>query len=192
MDVIRTGGLSEQRVLLQGDSRRRYELSLAHLTLAEYRAIIKHHNARRAQLHSFPLKDLMSFSVTSEPLGAGGGIGSTNQLTMNEGDASNAYNREIYLPVSGTIQIRANGVLKNETTDWTLAYSGATGGRVTWVTSVLGQSLTWTGEFNVPVRYDIGSLPDFELIARMSSTTGVVRGAQSIPMVEIDYLAEWS
>lgn len=189
-DVIRYGNRAEQRVALQGDARRRYELSLAHITDAEYRSIVKHHNARRGKLHSFPLDDLMFNSVTAEPFGTGGGIGSTNQLTLNEGDASNAYNREIYLPKSGTIQIRANGNLKTETTDYTIAYSGATAGLVTWVTSVSGQTLTWTGNFYVPVRYDLDELPSPELIG-IRGTTGIVRGPQSIALVEVDYPAEW-
>lgn len=187
-DVIRYGNRAEQRVALQGDSRRRYEISLPHITDDEYRAIIKHHNARRGMLHSFPHNDLMFNSVTAEPLGTGGGIGSTNQLTINEGDASNAYNREIYLPVAG-FEIRANGNLKTITTDYTVG-TGANSGLITWVTSVSGQTLTWTGSFYVPVRYDSDSLPPPELVFSNGSY-GVVQGPQSIVLVEVDYAAEF-
>ncbi len=186
--MIRYGNRAEQRIALQGDARRRYEISLAHITDTEYRAITRHHNARRAKLHSFPLEDLFFRSVTSEPFGTGGGIGSTNQLTLNEGDASNAYNREIYLPVAG-IQIRANGNLKTLTTDYTIG-TGANSGLITWVTSVSGQTLTWTGSFYVPVRYDIDELPSPTLIALLQ-TSAVVRGPTSIPLVEVDFVSEW-
>lgn len=187
-DVIRYGNRGEQRIALQGDARRRYEVSLSHITDNEYRSIIKHHNARRGKLHSFPHDDLMFNSVTTEPFGTGGGIGSTNQLTINEGDASNAYNREIYLPVAG-FQIRANGNLKTITTDYTVG-TGATGGLITWVTSVSGQTLTWTGNFYVPVRYDLDELPSPELVALMG-TVGVIRGPQAIVLVEVDYAGEF-
>ena len=189
-DVIRHGNRAEQRVSLQGDTRRRYEISLPVITLAEYRSIVKHHNARRGMLHSFPLEDEFFKSVTSEPLGTGGGIGSTNQLTLNEGDASNAYNREIYLPKQTTIEIRANGNLKVENTDYTLAYTGATAGLVTWLTSVTSQTLTWTGTFYVPVRYDVDELPSSQLIALLQSGA-VVDGPKSAPLVEVDYPAEF-
>lgn len=189
-DVMRFGNRAEQRVALQGDARRRYELSLSHITDAEYRSVIKHHNARRGMLHSFPLQDEFSKSVTSEPLGTGGGIGSTNQLTLNEGDASNAYNREIYLPKTGTVQIRANGNLKVENTDYTLAYTGATGGLVTWLTSVSGQTLTWTGSFYVPVRYDVDELPSPTIVALLTNGA-VVSGPKSIPIVEVNYVGEF-
>lgn len=188
-DVIRFGNRGEQRVSLQGDARRKYEISLSHLVDSEYRSIIKHHNARRGMLHSFPHNDLMFNSVTSEPLGTGGGIGSTNQLVINEGDASNAYNREIYLPVAG-FEIRANGNLKTITTDYTVG-TGANSGLITWVTSVSGQTLTWTGSFYVPVRYDLDELPSPELVALLANNVGVIRGPQSILLVEVDYPAEF-
>lgn len=189
-DVIRLGNRAEQRIALQGDSRRRYEISLSTIDDLDYRAIIKHHNARRGMTHSFPLEDKFFKTVTTEPFGTGGGIGSTNLLTLNEGDAANAYNREIYLPKQGTIQIRANGNLKVENTDYTLAYTGATAGLVTWLVSVSGQVLTWTGNFFVPVRYDADQLPSPTLIA-MLATRAVVDGPKSIPLVEVDYPAEW-
>jgi len=159
-------------------------------TTADNRLILKFLNARRGQLHSFKVRDLMFYQVQTEPFGTGGGIGSTNQLTVNEGDASNAYNREIYLPESGTVQIRANGVLKTESTDYTLNYTGANGGLVTWLTSVSGQSLTWTGNFYVPVRFEVDSLADVELIAMTSATGGKTRGP-SAPMIEVYYPGEY-
>jgi uncharacterized protein (TIGR02217 family) len=172
---------------LQADSRRRYEISLSHVSDTEYRSIIKHHNARRGRTHSFPHNDLMFNSVTSEPFGTGGGIGSTNQLVLNEGDASNAYNREIYLPVAG-FQVRANGNLKFLTTDYTVG-TGANSGLITWVTSVSGQTLTWTGSFYEPVRYDTDEIASLEMIALLG-TRGVIKGT-TISLVEVDYVSEW-
>lgn len=190
VQIVKLGGGAEQRNISQTDALRRYDAATPTLTLAEFRSIEKHFNARRAQGFSFPLRDRSLADASTEPLGTGGGIGSTNQLTMNMGDAGNAYNREIYLPESGTIRIFANAVEKFQTTDWTLAYSGATGGLVTWVTSVSGQSLTWSGSFFVPVRYDIKSLPDARLFFWKTDGTGLVEGP-SIPLVEVRYAAEF-
>lgn len=190
VDIIKLGGGGEQRILLQGDSRREYEATHSVLTWTQARDIVKFFNARRAQLFSFKVKDQSLFTVTAEPLGTGGGIGSTNQLTLNEGDVTNAYNREIYLPKSGTVQIRANGNLKTEGVDYTLAYTGATGGLVTWLVSVSGQTLTWTGEFYIPVRFDVSSLPDIELIVQMSENVGLAQGP-AVAMREVDFLGEF-
>lgn len=189
VDVIQLGGFNEQRILAQPDARREYEAAHSTITLAQARLIYKFFNGRRGQLHSFKLRDKLLYQVTAEPFGTGGGGGSTNQLTMNEGDAANAYNREIYLPESGTVQIRAGVTLKTEGTDYTLNYNGANGGLVTWITSVSGQALTWTGNFYVPVRFDVPSLPDIEMLMFRSNNTGAATGP-IVPMVEVDYLGE--
>lgn len=191
MDVIQLGGGAEQRFATQGDAIRRYNAATAITKIADFDQIVHHFNGRRAQLFSFPLKDQTLFKASLEPLGTGGGIGSTNQLTFNEGDAGNAYNREIYLPKTGTIHIFAGITEKTETTDWTLNYTGTNAGRVTWVTSVTGQTLTWTGEFYIPVRYDVEALPEAEVFAMLSTTVGLRRAA-SIGLVEVDYPSEWA
>lgn len=189
VDVVQLGGGAEQRIATQGDAIRRYNAATAISKIADFDQVVHHFNGRRAQLFSFPIKDQTLFKVTLEPLGVGGGIGSTNQLTLNEGDATNAYNREIYLPKSGTIHIFAGVTEKVETTDWALNYTGANAGRITWATSVSGQTLSWTGEFYIPVRYDIEVLPDAEVFAMLSSTVGLRRQA-NIPLIEVRYPAE--
>jgi uncharacterized protein (TIGR02217 family) len=189
--VIELGGGSEQRIGLQGDSKRRYNAGTAISSVADFDAIVHHFNGRRAMLFSFPLKDHTLFKVTLEPFGIGGGVGSTNQLILNEGDAANAYNREVYLPKQGTVQIFAGVTPKIENTDWTLAYSGATGGTVTWLTSVSGQSLSWTGELYIPVRYDIEQLPEADVFAYLGGTQYLRRPA-SIPLIEVRYPAEFA
>lgn len=190
VDIIKLGGGGEQRVLLQGDSRRHYEFNFSHIKLDKVREVYEFFNGRRAQTHSFKIKDNTLFKATGEPFGTGGGIASTNQLVIDEGDATNSYIREIYLPKSGTVHIFAGVTEKIENTDWTLNYNGASGGLVTWLTSVSGQALTWTGEFYIPVRFDVGSLPDISLVMYQSNDTGAAVGP-SVPMVEVDYVSEF-
>lgn len=190
VDVIELAA-AEQRIILDTDSLRDYEAAHSTLTLQQARDILKFFNGRRGPGHSFKLRDKLLYQVTLEPFGTGGGIGSTNQLIINEGDASNAYNREIYLPESGTVQIRANSTLKTEGVDYTLNYgTSAAGGLVTWLTSVSGQTLTWTGNFYVPVRFVTESLPDIEIIMFRANNTGAVSGP-TIPMKEVDFVGEW-
>lgn len=189
--IVELGGGHEQRNLAWSDSKREFDAKTApNLTLATLHTIRKHFNAVRGQTFSFPLRDRSFFQATTEALGTGGGIGSTNQLTINDGNATNAYNREIYLPESGTIHIFANAVEKTEGVDWTLAYTGATGGLVTWLTSVSGQTLTWTGNFYLPVRYAISRFPSLELFIWNSGGTGLVQGA-SLPLKEVRYGSEF-
>jgi uncharacterized protein (TIGR02217 family) len=90
--------------------------------------------------------------------------GPTDQLMILDTDASpDAYQlvkdyaagalsqrREIYKPVAGTIRVADNAVEKTEGADWTL---DETTGLVTLNFSPAG-TLTWGGEFDVPVRFD--------------------------------------
>ena len=188
--VTELGGGGEQRAGLWSDARRRYNASNPTLTLANYLLVEKHFNARRGQLFSFPLRDRSSFTATTEALGTAGGAGSTMQLRIASGDATNAYNREIYLPESGSIHVFANAVEKTETTDWTLAYTGSTAGTLTWVNSFSGQSITWTGQFWIPVRYEIDEMPDSKLFKWTTGTTGLVEGPD-IPLIEVRFASEW-
>jgi uncharacterized protein (TIGR02217 family) len=191
VDVIELGGGSEQRIGLQGDARRRYNAGTAISKVSDFDDIVHHFNGRRSMLHSFPLHDHTLNKVTLEPFGTGGGIGSTNQLIINEGDSGNAYNMEVYLPKPGTVHIFAGVTEKVENTDWTLAYTGATGGLVTWLTSVSGQALSWTGELYIPVRYDIEQLPEADVFAYLGGTQYLRRPA-NIPLIEVRYPAEWA
>lgn len=180
---------AEQRNICWSDSLRVFDASTAeHLTLVTLDSIRKHFNAMRGSGFSFPLLDRSFFQVTDEGLGAAGGIASTMQLSRNDGVAANAYNKEIYLPKSGTVVIKANTVSQIENTDYTLAYTGATGGTLTWLSNRSGQTITWTGEHFLPARYDLKSFPGMELFI-WTTSGGLVRGAP-IPMREVRYLSE--
>lgn len=190
VDVIKLGGGREQRILLPADSRREYDAIHSTINQTQAKDIVEFFNGRRAMLHSFKLYDVFLHQATGEPFGTGGGISSTNQLVYDEGDTANSYIREIYLPKTSTVQIFAGVTLKTEGVDYTLNYNGANGGLVTWLTSVSGQTLTWTGEFYIPVRFDAPSLPDIQAIALLSG--GQLRATgPSIPMIEVDYPGEF-
>lgn len=191
--VIEMGGGAEQRVIMQADSLRTYNAATAITTIEAYRSVVEHFNGRRGMGYSFPLKDRTLYKLTTpKAFGTGGGAGSTNQLSFDEGDSGNSYIREVYLPIAGTIHIFANAVEKIEGTHWSLAYNGSTGGTVTWITSVSGQTLTWTGQFLIPVRYDTESLPGAEVFAMLDDANGVglVQGV-NIPLREVRYPSEW-
>ena len=191
--LTEVGGGGEQRAGLWSDARRRYNASTAqNLNLTQFAQIEKHFNARRGMLFSFPLRDRSSFKITvQEGFGTGNGSAVDFQLSINSGDAGNAYNREIYLPESGTIAIFDNGTPKTEGVDWTLAYTGSTAGTVHFLyTPVAGHALTWTGQFWIPVRYDLDELPDSKLFVWDASNTGLVSGPD-IPLIEVRYSGEF-
>lgn len=72
------------------------------------------------------------------------------QLVKRYTFGSRTQDRPIYKPIQGTILIADNGTLKTETTHYTIDY---TTGLVTLLFTPVG-TLTWGGEFDVPVRFD--------------------------------------
>lgn len=188
--IVELGGGNEQRNINFGDARRHYDANTPTLTLAQYLQIEKHFNARRGRGRAFPLRDRSSFRATTEALGTAGGAASTMQLVVASGDASNAYAREVYLPESGTLHVYANAVEKTEGVDWSMAYSGATAGTLTWINSFSGQSITWSGDYYIPVRYDLDQLSGPELFIWTTGTTGLVKGP-AIPLIEVRYANEF-
>jgi uncharacterized protein (TIGR02217 family) len=191
--VTELGGGAEQRFGLFADARRRYDARTAGaLLMNQFDSVEKFFNGRRGKLHSFKLTDQTNFTATLEGQGTAGGISSTMQLTINRGDSANAYNREIYLPKSGTVHIFANSIEKFSPGDWTLNYSGQNGGLLTWVTNQSGATITATFQYYIPVRFDIDEFPDARLFAYDSGAgTGIVEGPD-IPLIEIRYDAEGS
>jgi uncharacterized protein (TIGR02217 family) len=174
------GGGSEVRTPTWLDSRRRYVARTKNMTLATFLAVEKHHNGRRGRARAFPLLDNARYLATTEPFGTGDGSITTFQLTINQGDTANAYNREIRKPKSTTIQIFDNAVLKTETTHYTIDYQT---GIVTFVAApAVSHVLTWSGTYYTVVRYEVDELSP-QLIVWSASGQQIVAGPD-IQMVE--------
>lgn len=190
--VTELGGGGEQRSILWGDARRRYNATNPTLTLVQFKQIESHFNARRGRGFSFPLRDRSSWRASTEAFYTSDGSASPQaQLLINSGDAGNAYNREIYLPESGTVHVFDNATEKTVTTDWTVPYSGSTAGLISILyTPTSGHIFTATFDYYIPVRYDIDELPDSKLFLWKTDNTGLVDGPD-IPLIEVRYASEF-
>jgi uncharacterized protein (TIGR02217 family) len=87
--------------------------------------------------------------------------------------------RKISKPVDGTIKVYSGGVLTTATVDSTTGI----------VTGVTGANLTWTGQFDVPVRFDTDQLRA-EFIGAVgpggaANVTDVYFHLLSLPIIEI-------
>jgi uncharacterized protein (TIGR02217 family) len=98
--------------------------------------------------------------------------GATYQLTKRYTAGAQTRDRSIKKPVSGTILIEDDGVLKTETTHYTIDY---TTGIVTLLfTPTSTGDLAWGGEFDCAVRFD-GPLP-IQILDAYSHTVTVALG----------------
>lgn len=179
--VVRVGGGAEQRNANYSDALRRYDVAMGIKTLSNWQTLEKFMNAVRGQLHGFRYLDRANYLASVEAFGTGTGAQTAFQLTKNDGNAANAYNREIYKPITGTIQIFDNAVLKTETTHYTINYNT---GVVTFVVApTSGHTLTWSGQFHVPVRFETDFLPEYDVFLVDANGAGLAEG--SVTMTEI-------
>ncbi len=148
----------------------------------DFRAIVAIYRAHFASLLPFRFKDWSDYQATDEIFGTGDGTTVAFQLSKTYDPSlillnttgSTFYVRDITL-LASTPVIEVDGVTKTVVTDYTISSSGV----VTFTSAPASTKLcTWTGEFDVPVRFDgplnvimnesdiisIGSLPIKEVI----------------------------
>lgn len=107
----------------------------------------------RGRLHTFLHRDWADYTAVNERFGVGDGTNKIFQLRKTSTLGSATYDRLITKP-SGTVLVKANGTAASgylvEPTTGVVTFSTAPGDNVV---------LTWTGEFDVQVRFDIDFLP---------------------------------
>lgn len=107
----------------------------------------------RGRLHTFLHRDWGDYTATNENFGTGDGTTTMFQLQKTSTVGSATYDRVITKPF-GEITVKVNGVI---TGFYTADFNT---GLITFNTPPsTGSHLTWTGEFDVQVRFDIDFLP---------------------------------
>jgi uncharacterized protein (TIGR02217 family) len=148
----------------------------------DFRAIAAIYRAHYGSLLPFRFKDWSDYQCTDEVFGTGDGSTTQFQLTktydplkiLTTVAGTVLYVRDITL-LATTPVIKVDGATKTVVSDYTISSSGL----VTFTSAPVNTKLcTWTGEFDVPVRFDgqlsvvmnegdlvaIGSLPIKEVI----------------------------
>lgn len=175
----------EQRNQEHVDSRIVADVSQAIQEEAEYDAILDFYRARRGRLHGFRFKDWTDYTLFREPTNPATGDGFVTQFQIihtyedvSEPPASTAVRPQvrnilklrggtgdpIVTPDSPGTQVRNNGTLV------TIIFSGVPGASEVLVdanTGLLtfgtppsnGNTVDFTGEFDVPMRFDVDRLP---------------------------------
>jgi uncharacterized protein (TIGR02217 family) len=148
--------------------------------LGDFRAILAMFRAHTGSLLPWRFRDWSDYTATNEVFGTGAGVVTQFQLTMTYDPAlillgsagSLLYVRNITLP-NAAPTIKVAGTTQTVTTDYTISASGL----VTFTSAPTG-SLTWTGTFDVPVRFDTPGLP---VIMNEADLIGI----RSIPIKEV-------
>jgi uncharacterized protein (TIGR02217 family) len=151
VEIVRTDGGSEVRNNRWSQPLLRFELSFPvsardNAVFLEVRAAYR---VCRGQLHSFKFRDWSDYQATDQIFGTGDGAETEFALYKNYSFGSETYSRRIYQPTS-PIAIKNDGVTVGS--GYTVNYLT---GVVTFdVAPAEDDVLTWTGTFDIPVRFD--------------------------------------
>ena len=136
----------------------RYSVLFNNLDDDDHLAVRSAHLACMGSAFGFRLKDWVDFEAVAEVIGTGDGESEQElQLIKTYTFGAASFARTINKPVADTVQLYANGVeiASDVDTETGLVVFSATEGHV----------ITWSGEFDVPVRFDSDRL-DSQPIAR--------------------------
>ena len=157
----------EQRVKVWAKCRARYDIAYSVLNsedpVGSYQAVLALFYAHNGRFRPFRFKDWGDYQASNTYFGTGDGTQTTFQLARHY-DPSEVllgtpgpltYRREIYL-LATTPAIKKNGVTLTPTTDYSINSTGL----VTFVAApAAAADLTWSGEFDIAVRFDEDYLP---------------------------------
>lgn len=142
--TLRTG--AERRNAMRSLPLYRFSASYRNINPTDHASVIEVFNACLGAAHGFRFKDWADYSATAESLGAAPAGSTPVQLIKTYTRLSLSTERTIKKPVTGTVTVYKDGSPVAGTLDTTTGIftpSGAWG----------SGALTWTGEFDVPVRF---------------------------------------
>lgn len=153
-DIVASQSGYEQRNVNWEQARARYNVAHGVKTKAQLDALIAFFRARKGRAHGFRFKDWTDYQATAESLGTGDGVTTQFQLMKRYVSGAVTELRTITKPVSGTVQIYKNAVLQSSGVS-----VNTTTGVVTFTAApAIGQAITATYQFDVPVRFDTDKL----------------------------------
>lgn len=151
VEIVQTDGGNEVRNTRWSQPLLRFELSFP-MSRRDDEVFLEIRNAYRAcrgALHSFKFRDWSDYQATDEQFGTGDGTTTVFNLFKNYEFGSQTQSRRIYQPVSAIV-LKGDGVVI--AAGYSVNY---TTGVVTFTVAPLDEVvLTWSGEFDIPVRFD--------------------------------------
>jgi uncharacterized protein (TIGR02217 family) len=180
--VITTSG-AESRNADWAYPRHRWDVSTGIKSQEDFEKVRAHFMSVRGRLHGFRFKDWSDYTAqaTGDLRGAVQGITTTTfQLVKRYASGAQFVNRLIRKPIAQGFQLFDNTTLLTLTTDYTI---NTTTGIVTTVVPRTAANLSWSGEFDVPCRYDTDELRG--AIVSRNNTDGFLHQWSEIPVMEI-------
>jgi uncharacterized protein (TIGR02217 family) len=172
-DIITTESGIEKRNIAWVNARARYNVAHGVKTQAQLDALIAFFRARKGRAYGFRFKDWADYTLNDEVIGVGDGSTHDFPITKTYQSGSTNEKRRITRPLGSTLIITRGASIV--TSGFTLQDLG-----IIHFTSApsSGQTISVTGEFDVPVRFDTDQFS-------ASLDNYGVHSWQDIPLIEL-------
>lgn len=181
--VVQVVGGGEQRNAQWTYPLHRWDVSQGVKNQSDFETLRAFFLAMRGRLHGWRFKDWTDYAAshTGNEAGVVSGLtGTTFQLVKRYTSGAQTSDRKIVKPIASTFQLKDSGVTLTTPGDYTL---DATTGVVTTAIGRTAANLTWSGEFDLPMRFDTDSLR--ARIEARNLTQGLLHVWEAIPIVEL-------
>lgn len=135
-----------------------YDVAYGIRTKEDLEDVVAFFYARQGKAYGFRFKDWSDYAIDDQAIGTGDGANDDFQVFKRYTSGSQTYDREITRLVTGSLIVKVNGATKTITTHYTVDVDTGlitfTGGNI----PTMGQIVSVTCEFDVPVRFDIDKL----------------------------------
>jgi uncharacterized protein (TIGR02217 family) len=179
----------EQRSSQWAYGRGAWDVGQVVKTLTEYGPLIGFFRVVNGKTHGYRFKDFTDFTDSMPPgagasgilglTGLGDGVATVFQMVKNYTIGALTDQRLIRKPISGTCAFFDNA---SSVTPSAVDY---TTGLVTFSSApVVGHVLTWTGQFDVPVRFDIDQMK-YVIVSRQGAGGELLISWPAIPIIEL-------
>jgi uncharacterized protein (TIGR02217 family) len=173
----------EQRIIEWDIARGEWDVGYGIRNKTDLLIVIGFFRAVLGRAHAWRFRDWSDYQATDATFGTGDGSTTDFQLKIpyhsyqdNGTTVVRTYTRSIYVPASSPLTIKDNGSTVNPTN-----YDLEAGGIISFDTAPTnGHTLTWTGEFDVPVRFDIDKLPT----AMLMDDIGTIQGIRVVEVLD--------
>lgn len=158
--VVETGGGYEKRNSWWSVPRGKWNVATGLMrrddtARADFEALIAFFRAiGQGKANTFPFKDWADYAATDANIGTANGVATVFQLRKGYTSGSTTVWRTITKPVAGTVSIKVGGTTASPS-DYSVARLT---GVVTFTSPPAAGAVTWSGQFDVPVRFDTDKL----------------------------------
>jgi len=154
----------EQRVIAWAKCRAKYDIGYSILSsddpMGYYRIVLALFYGHLGRAYPFRFKAWNDYQANVVQIGVADGVTTQFQLFKTYDPANillgvngpRQYVRSIVLPIASTVTVQVDGVV-------TTAYTLGAGGIITFTTPPAFGTIAWSGEFDLPMRFDVDHLP---------------------------------